>query len=212
MADISVSMQDPRKRKIVGFNIPTEILLAARIHCAGHMDPADWKSLPRETRQEFYRTQQLIMDIFPGIPECSSKVITENLIEKSFWGRVSNLDIEQEVVHHAKHCWTGLASRVEQKKREGKTGAWEADKEETNVRRRLRTVLGRWMGDVANVEKERFFDRHHLGDVAAIIENGKQVEAGRVAGYGGAMVWNEGTLTIIGVTTDPGEKQFKRFL
>lgn len=199
----------------MGFNVPTPVFLAARAHRDGKADPADWESLPQDTQHAYFKTHQLVMDLFPELPHPSSKIVTDRLMEQSYRGRVSTADIEREVVEHAKYSFSGYCSRVEQKRRVGKTSLWEADKEDLAVRPRMRAVLGNWMGGRSADFRERFFWRHSLMGPETKVVNEIRAGLGSEAVLRGQLAWCDDRKTILGLGMGPmefGEKKVQIFL
>ncbi|CZT20785.1 uncharacterized protein RCC_06643 [Ramularia collo-cygni] len=206
---------DFRKRRLLGYNIPTSVFQETRKHHDWPVDLKDWTALPCETRHEFFKTQQLVTDLFPGLPIASSKSITEKLIQQSYRGYVSNEDIEEEVVKHAKYCWTAFLPRMEHKRREGKMSVWEEETVDVSVRSRIRSVLGEWMMQDNSTKKENFFGRHGLLEVVRKRDSlGAEVEYEGAKTYGGKLVWmNDGSMSIVGAeTVAAGQKPTRRFL
>lgn len=192
-----------------GYHIPSQLLFEAREHRGGL---ADWQKLPIDKQKVHFHTQRLIMDQFPDLPILSSKIITERLVRASYRHRISKTDLENEVVEHARHCWTSYASLLEQRRREGKIGFWDEDDVDLIVRPRLRAVLERWLGKEVNPEyKQLLFNRQKLVDISQQSVYTKTTE--KIVG--GNLMWYGGKETVANMRAgfvEPGERSVRIFL
>lgn len=137
------------------------------------------------------------MDVVPELPVMSSKVITERLIRHSYRERISITDVENEIVKHARYCWTSYAFRLEQRKLEGTTGHWEEEVVDLMVRSRLRAVLRKWLGKGRSADyKERFLQQHELESVKNKVKDQAVLSTASDAGFENGLTWCGGRETI----------------
>jgi hypothetical protein len=120
----------------------------------------------------------------------SGKIVTERLIRHSYRGRISKKHVEDEVVKHARYCWTRYCVTLEERSILGIAGRWEEEAVEKMVRPRLRGILELWMGNERSAQfREDFLSRHRLGndiDGAAVGSKGGVVIGGGLTWFGGA--------------------------
>lgn len=158
------------------------------------------------------------MDRFPSLPISCSKILAENLVRRSYRGKITHQDIEREAVGHARDWWTDYSCRVEQAMREGKWDLWEEDRVKAAVRPATRDVLERWMGSEVSVDwREKFFDRHGLTlvDSGFVRRTAESDKPRRSDVQGRQLLWHGEMGTLVGVNMgprEPGEKSVRRFL
>lgn len=213
VANKTIRIQDFQNGSLLGWSLPSHVIVEARKQSDGLACLTEWTALPQEAQQHHFQTRQLVMDIFPALPVPSSRIITERLIDESYRGRFSNEDIEEHVVEHAKTNFTNYFVCLEQSDREGRRICpWEEDAVGSTVRPRMRAVLGTWLGMDASMEfKEKFFERHKLavwGDRKVDVAE-RKVEKG--VGRGSEMLWFGGKMMIAG-SQESGGESVRRFL